>query len=63
MTVDFLTQNSYSAGFKHEAFLPGPSFHDDTVRGGVQLVVDAVSLTEGHFSSESQKLLRPEHEQ
>lgn len=44
-----LTQHSNSPRFKHEAFFPSPCFDDDTVGGWVQLVVDAVSLAEGHF--------------
>lgn len=43
-----LTQNGDGAGFKHEAFFPAPGFHYDTVGRGVQLVVDAISLAEGH---------------
>lgn len=50
-----LTQNGNSPRFKHEAFFPGPGFHYDTVGWWVQLVVDAISLAEGHCWSEMKK--------
>lgn len=48
LCLNILTQNSHSSRLEHQAFFTTSCFYNHAVRWWVQLVINAISFTEGH---------------